>query len=80
MIFMRACKRRELKKAEAARAAEAKATAEQAKSLVDDAQRTYQEALELNKQASKIDRDIRDEMQRNRWTDTLFGVIQTGRQ
>lgn len=80
MIFMRACKRRELKKAEAPRAAEAKATAEQAKSLVDDAQRTYQEALELNKQASKIDRDIRDEMQRNRWTDTLFGVIQTGRQ
>ena len=78
MIFQRACRRREQKTAEAARA-EADAAVEQAKKMVCDAERQLQRALVEKQEASKIDSAIRAEIQRNRWTDTLFGVIQTGR-
>lgn len=79
MIFQRACRRREQKKAESAQA-EADAAVEQAKKMVGDAERQLQRALVEKQEASKIDSAIRAEIQRNRWTDTLFGVIQTGRQ
>ncbi|AMS03102.1 hypothetical protein BJD61_gp23 [Gordonia phage Obliviate] len=69
------------KRAREAALTEAAARArEQAGALVVEAQKTHARAIELSEKATEVDQQVRAEIRRNRWTDTLFGVIETGRQ
>ena len=72
------CRKKHAREAALAEAA-ARARA-QSDSLVEEAQKTHAQALELRAKATAVDQQVRAEIRRNRWTDTLFGVIETGRQ
>ncbi|PXW34140.1 UNVERIFIED_CONTAM: hypothetical protein DES50_102768 [Williamsia faeni] len=61
-------------------AEDAGALREQAEKVMQDAEQTRKEAERLARKAAGIERAVRAEMRRNSWTDTLFGVIETGRQ
>ncbi|QOC56046.1 hypothetical protein SEA_CLOWN_48 [Gordonia phage Clown] len=69
------------KRAREAALAEAAARARaQAGTLVEEAHRTHAQSIDAMEKATAVDRQVRAEIHRNRWTDTLFGVIETGRQ
>ena len=80
---MKLFRRRKQHRLEEARLAAKIAAAEKAGvesgCLVREARSKLVQAQELNAKATAIDREIRAEIRQNAWTNTLFGISQTGR-